>query len=386
MEYIKSLWNFERTIEEIYQPRKNAFDLYRFVLASLVIVFHSYILSGSKGSDFLAIMTHGQTNLGEFAVGGFFVISGFLITQSLYNSASLFRYLWKRLLRLFPALFTSLFLSAILLGPFITNMSVNDYFFGGQGVGPFKFIFLNMTLNIFGFSYSIRDLFQNNPYPVAVNGSLWTLKHEFASYIIMAFLSYFFILKHPKLHLFFTGGTGLAYLANKFLNINLAGKITTTWWIFHSVEYPFFLKYFWMFLIGSILYTYRKSIFINLRILMLLICIFIGSFWIGYYDYIWFLFSPYLIVATAILLPFSGFSKYGDFSYGMYVYAFPVQQSIMFLLNPIFASSPRRLMLASFLITLVISVFSWKYVEAPALKLKGKLLQKKQVDKALVNL
>jgi peptidoglycan/LPS O-acetylase OafA/YrhL len=126
---IKLMWNFEKTIEEVYKPKSNAFDLYRFILASSIIVFHSYGLTGSQKIDFLATYTKGQINLAEFAVGGFFVISGFLVTQSLLNSKSALQYLWKRFLRLFPALFISTVFSALLLGPFITHLSVGSYFF-----------------------------------------------------------------------------------------------------------------------------------------------------------------------------------------------------------------------------------------------------------------
>jgi peptidoglycan/LPS O-acetylase OafA/YrhL len=329
-------------------------------------------LTGSQKIDFLAIQTKGQINLGEFAVGGFFAISGFLVTQSLLNSKSVLQYLWKRFLRLFPALFASLVFTAILLGPFITHLSMRDYFFGIEGVSPWQNIFSNITLSIFSFKYIIRDLFINNPYPYAVNGSLWTLKHEFASYIILILLSFFSFVKHPKLLLLFTGLIGSAYLVYHFLGVSLVSKITTTWWIFNSVEYPFFLEYFWMFLQGSILYIYRKNIFVNSRLFILFFGLVIISIWAGYFHYAWLFFSPYLIISTAIILPLSAFSKYGDFSYGIYVYAFPIQQTLVYLLYP--NINEIQLMAYSFVIALIVAVISWKVIEKPALSLKSKVV------------
>ncbi len=260
---IKLMWNFEKTIEEVYKPKRNAFDLYRFILASSIIVFHSYGLSGSQKIDFLAIYTKGQINIGEFAIGGFFVISGFLVTQSLLNSKSGLQFLWKRFLRLFPALFISTVFSALLLGPFITHFSVGDYMFGTEGVSPWQYIFSNITLGIFSFIYPIRDLYMNNPYPYTVNGSLWTLGYEFAIYFLLLLISFFGFIKHTKLLLLFTGFIGWAYLVKLMTGESIVSKITTSWWIFNSPGYPYFLEFLWMFLIGSILYIYRKNIFVN---------------------------------------------------------------------------------------------------------------------------
>ncbi len=367
---LKEIWNYEKPISEIYQVKSNAFDIIRFIMASLVIVHHSYDLLGIANTNLFVQLTGGQLNLGSFAVGSFFIISGFLVAQSLLNSKTLIEYFSKRFLRLFPALFVSLFLSAILLGPFVTSQTMREYFAGAQGTAPLRFIFLNFTLNIFGYDYSVRDLFANNPIPYAVNGSLWTLKHEFASYVILAGLSVFGILKHPKLLLVFTGFVGGAYLAYDFMGIFLFGKITTVWWIFHSVEYPFFLSLLWLFLLGAIIYIFREKIFVSTKLLVFVSGLLFISVKLGYLYYVWHMFFPYLLISISILTPLSWFSKYGDFSYGIYIYAFPVQQTLAFLLYP--NISVRRMMLYSFLITLIISFVSWHFIERPALSLKKK--------------
>ncbi len=367
---VKKIWNFEKSILEIYQVKNNAFDVLRFILASLVIVHHSYALLGIANTNLFTQFTVGQLDLGAFAVGSFFIISGFLVTQSLLNTNTLVAYFSKRFLRLFPALFLSLFLSAILLGPFITSQSIMEYYTGTHGTSPLRFIFLNFTLNIFGYDYSIRDLFVHNPHPYAVNGSLWTLKHEFVSYVILAGLFSFGILQRPKLLLMFTGFIGWAYLSNKFMGTLLFGKLTTEWWIFHIVEYPFFLSLLWLFLLGSMLYIYREHVFVSTKMLVFVTGLLLISIRLGYLYYVWHLFFPYLLISFAILLPFSWFSKYGDFSYGIYIYAFPVQQTLVFALYP--HIGVRRMMVYSFFITLLISILSWYLVEKPALRFKKK--------------
>jgi peptidoglycan/LPS O-acetylase OafA/YrhL len=126
-----------------------------------------------------------------------------------------------------------------------------------------------------------------------------------------------------------------------------------------------------MFLLGSVLYVYRKNIFISTKMIILILGLLLGSIWLGYHHQAWFLFSPYIIISVAILLPLSSFSKYGDFSYGIYVYAFPVQQVIVFLLYPNIGA--KRLMVYAFVPTLILAILSWKFIEKPALGLKNKL-------------
>ncbi len=368
---IQKIWGFEKKISEVYKPKNNAFDILRFVLASLVIVHHSYDLLAIPNTNLFVRLTMGQLNLGSFAVGSFFIISGFLVAQSLVNSKNLVDYFIKRFLRLFPALFVSLFLSAILLGPFITNQTFSNFFMGNQGASPFRFIFLNFTLNIFGYNYNVRDLFQNNPLPFAVNGSLWTLKHEFASYCILAGLSVFGFIKHPKLFLVFTGLVGGSYLAHELMGVDLFAKLTTEWWVFHSVEYPYLLELLWLFLLGATFYIFRERIFISTKLLALFSGLLFLAVKLGFLYQVWHIVFPYILISFALLLPFSWFSKFGDFSYGIYIYAFPVQQALVHFLYP--GMGVRRFMVYSFFITLTLSILSWHFIEKPALSLKKKL-------------
>jgi peptidoglycan/LPS O-acetylase OafA/YrhL len=200
---------------------------------------------------------------------------------------------------------------------------------------------------------------------VAVNGSLWTLKHEFACYVLLALLAVLGFLKRPKLLVGFALFIGAAYLASEKMNIRL---IPSEWWIFNPVEYPYFLKLLWLFLLGALIYIFRDRVYVSTKIILLVLSILLLSINFRYFYYAWYLFIPYVIISIAVLLPVSGFSKYGDFSYGIYVYAFPIQQILVFAFSR--SLNEGSLMLSSFLLTLLVAVFSWHLVEKPALRLK----------------
>lgn len=98
--------------------RHNNFDFLRLLFATMVIVSHSYHITGNYENEFLLKATNGQIDLGALAVKGFFAISGFLVFQSLERSPSFRNYFWKRILRLYPALLL-LIVVVMLMVPFV---------------------------------------------------------------------------------------------------------------------------------------------------------------------------------------------------------------------------------------------------------------------------
>ena len=151
----------------------------RIVLASLVIVGHSPTLNGASPlwvdpiSQFFPF-----TYSGAIAVKIFFFISGLVVTNSYLNNRSPIHFIISRSFRLmFPLLFL-LLITVFVFGPLLTTLSVNDYF----NSDPFKYIWNNIGFNT---DYSLSGVFQYNIYPLAVNGSLWTLAYEIACYIIL---------------------------------------------------------------------------------------------------------------------------------------------------------------------------------------------------------
>lgn len=362
----------EQTFENLYSPKENSFDLMRFILATFVIYTHSFPLfyGSSSPGDKLARWTNGQLDMGVVAVSGFFVISGFLITQSILNSSNYFTYIIKRVLRIFPAFFVSLLLVALLVGPIVSDLDLYSYYFKDYVNGPLNFIVKNIFLNITGYSWVIHDVFSGNPFPSGINGSMWTLKHEFAAYLLLIPLSFFYFLKYRKLLLLFTFGVLVLAILNIQNNFALVNLVGSKWWVLSDNEYSSAIKYLYYFLAGSLIFLYKDRIYFSPRFILLAILVLIIASKLFFLKYVLLFILPYMIISISICFSSSFMKKYGDFSYGLYIYAFPVQQLIAHLF--IGNLNVKGYFLLSFLITLAISVLSWKYIEKPILSLKHK--------------
>ncbi|UOK43781.1 MULTISPECIES: acyltransferase family protein [Flavobacterium] len=164
---------------------KNDFDFLRLIFALFVVIAHSYPLSGNLvAKQWIYQFTGGQIELSNIGLNGFFIISGYLIFQSLERSKSIISYFWKRILRLFPALLVVLLLT-ILLAPMVYE-STTPYMQNRE-----VFSYLPRNLFLYDLEYNIKGVFDHNPYPSAIIGSLWASCYEFSMYLLLGFL--FFI-------------------------------------------------------------------------------------------------------------------------------------------------------------------------------------------------
>jgi peptidoglycan/LPS O-acetylase OafA/YrhL len=159
------------------QAHVNNFDFLRLLFASLVLITHSYFLTGVPEHDPLWQFSHGQLRLSKLGLWGFFVISGYLILKSLLRSSSLKEYYFKRIIRVFPALW-------VMVG--ITM--VGAYFFSDKSLGAyftdrsFYLYLLNLVLRL---HININGVFASNPVPTEINGSIWTVPYEFFFYLLL---------------------------------------------------------------------------------------------------------------------------------------------------------------------------------------------------------
>jgi peptidoglycan/LPS O-acetylase OafA/YrhL len=149
------------------------------------VITHSYTLSGVDENDLLVEITNRQTSLSYIGVRGFFIISGYLIFQSIERSSSLLSYYWKRVLRLFPGLLVVLGLT-IILGIFVYDNNLKSYLSNKT-----MWSYLPNNLFLFNLQFGISGVFEGG----AINGSLWTLRYEFSFYIL---LSLFYFLRNKK--------------------------------------------------------------------------------------------------------------------------------------------------------------------------------------------
>lgn len=341
--------------------RKNNFDFLRFIFASFVIITHSYALSGIKECDSLCELSNGQINFSYIGVKGFFVISGYLIFQSLQRSENIIDYFWKRLLRLFPALFIVLLLT-ILLTPFVY-----------QGEIPFLnntslLTYLPNNLSLYRIQFSISGVFEKNPYKSAINGSLWTIPYEFTMYILLSFLIIF--RKNKKALLIILLMSFLLLLVGNIFYLEQLGKYE------YILSSKILLDLGVFFIAGSLLAAINiEKIKRKKELVILFFTIVIISIYFNFYAYTKYITLPILFIFLGLCpIPFicNIGNKIGDLSYGIYIYGFPVQQTLMYY----FKLNYLELMIYSMIVSYFFAYFSWHLIEKKALKLKRLLSTK----------
>ncbi len=333
------------TIESAISGRKNNFDVLRLIAAIAVIFSHSYDIGGSHIDEPLVRFSGGQMTIGEFAVVLFFVISGFLITQSFDRSQDLQKFLKARALRIFPAVVALVLLTVFVLGPLVTTTSVAVYFSDSS-----TWAYLS-TVTLFPLvrDPTLPQVFSHNIMPGVVNGSLWTLEFEIVCYAIVAVMGITKILR---------GRWVIALLL-----VSIACSFLTIPSHFVS-EIPYFVNFF---AAGMLLYLYRAKIRLNGSLALLCFIAMILSARIGGMREVLIGAGSYLFIylslSPRIKLPRT--TKYGDFSYGLYIFAFPIQQTLSGLLSP--NVSPFSVFFIAGPITLLISIASWHLIEKRAL-------------------
>lgn len=328
---------------------ENNFDFLRFFAAALVLLVHSYPLIGRRPDEPIELLT-GYENGGEFAVAIFFVISGYLITSSWINSSSAKSFLIKRALRVFPALILAVLLSAFVIGPLVTDRSMTSYF-----SSPLTWTYLQNVLLVTRFE--LPGVFSQNIYPNVVNGSLWTLPLEVLMYIGVLAMGMVGLLKRRLI----------------FLPI-IALAIGHFWVLSRLGIESFFIrnivKLGLLYYTGAAIFLYRDALPWRGWIAAALVAALALTFHTAAGPYVYVIALPYLVIylAYAPIPLISRFGKYGDFSYGMYIYAFPFQQLTVYLLGH--EIGVFWLTVISLAPTLVLAVLSWHLIEAPAMTLK----------------
>ena len=342
---------------------KNNFDFLRLFFAALVVVHHCYPLSGASEQDPLFYFTDGKVSLTYIGVRGFFIISGYLIFQSLVRSKDLIDYFVKRFLRIYPALIVVLFFT-VFVCVFAYNGSVIDYF---SSLKTWSYAFLNITM-VKGQSL-IPGVFENNPFKQVINGSLWTIAYEMSMYFFIAPL--FFLRKSSK---------KVMLIAVLLMLLVLA--IARVFFIeeLHEIRIilmmDFWVNFAILFMIGALLslieiekMPYRIPVIFAASIILIL-CLPIENF-----EYIQYFLLPIIIILAGLTYHKSLSSiteKIGDISYGTYIYGFILQQLVMYF----FALNTLELLIVSLPLTLFFGWLSWHLVEKHALSKKKIVYQK----------
>jgi peptidoglycan/LPS O-acetylase OafA/YrhL len=349
MKFLK--FNTLYALSDYADSRNNNFNLVRFIASLLVLFTHSFALYYGSSSFEPFSSSYGFT-LGTIAVDVFFITSGYLIFKSLNSAQSLYNFIFFRLLRIYPGLIFSLFLTLIVLACF-SEVNTYDYF---TSIDSWVFLIKNSVL-LLGIEYNLPGVFLSLPYAGVVNGSLWTLPYEIAMYGSLIIVYICKIVKIEFLRCFL--GSVTVFIALIFFSDlpRLYGLNTL-------------FKLALLFYIGSCFYAFKDSIFLNSKFALLLLVVLIAS--IGVFQgitLIYYLCLPYCLF-WLIYMPsgnITSFNKFGDYSYGIYIYAFPIQQLILELS---FDLDFYTYTILSAVITILVAFLSWRFIEEKSLKLK----------------
>ncbi|MGA2049859.1 MAG: acyltransferase [Terracidiphilus sp.] len=337
---------------------RNNLDCLRLILASTVALFHVSALTSLS-----AFAVLGKYCSPHFAVRSFFVISGLLIYRSYTRSSSVASYLEKRARRIYPAYFICIVVAALALSS-LSTLSLSQYF----GYGFWKYLGANLLFLNF-LAPSLPGVFTSNTLS-AVNGALWTLKIEVIFYLFI-----------PILHYLCTRFGTKAIMGTTFV-LSCAWKYGFAWLAFThrslsmdsvdaprsiyeklDVQFPAQLVYF---MAGILLLLYFDKLkFHFLSISGIAACLFLTDhFFTGdILDVFW---ISGLVFVFGFWRYFGNFSKYGDFSYGVYIVHWPILQTLIAL--GIARLNPAIFLLASLSLIGLASVLLWHLVECRFLK------------------
>jgi peptidoglycan/LPS O-acetylase OafA/YrhL len=333
-------------VAEASQPEGNNFDAIRLTMALLVVWSHSFALHlGSERTEWISLLLNGVYNAGNLAVMAFFVISGFLITQSFERSKTLRRYLTKRVRRIYPGYLVATSICAFLIAPR----------FGGVFPDVAKTLGLNLLLR-----NEVPNAFATNPNQ-AVNGSLWSIPFEFWCYLGVALLGVLSLATKRWLLVALLLIFMLARIACDLLHV-------TPGLGYFGVIFGW--PYEWTkigpsFLLGMIAYAFRQTLPRSVALLLGLALASIAACHLNA-SVANMLVAPTLaygvfMAAFTDRITLHEATRYGDFSYGTYLYAFPIQQMLTAGIGrgwgmPAFIA-------VSFGLSLLAGVLSWHLVE-----------------------
>ena len=318
-----------RTIGDAFNPRHNSLNFLRLVLALTVILAHSLTLGGNLIAAAVAGIP--ISSAGLIAVFGFFGISGFLIARSADHNR-FGRYLWQRVLRIFPAYWVCLLVTAFLFGVVAWGYTQTHglSYYVSSSTGPFQYVYHDALLR--QNQVGIAGTPVHVPFPGIWNISFWTLQYEFACYLLLGALAAVGLLRRRPFvvllaaalwviasYLTFTR-TSLPYSQTGFDEARLLGLVP-------------------LFLVGALLYLYRDKIPDSGWLAAGSAAVFIGALWLPFGTDLTFAFLPtvtasvvfsvflaYPMIWLGIHLPLQRIGARNDYSYGVYVYASPVQQ------------------------------------------------------------
>ncbi|RKE68183.1 acyltransferase family protein [Pseudorhodoplanes sinuspersici] len=341
-------------LSDVLEHTNNNFNAVRLLAALSVVVSHSFLLViGLTAAEPLSSTPY---TLGQHAVNVFFVLSGLMLSRSFAIQPNWQTFGIARALRIFPGLFVCATLVAWMLGPFGTRLSIAEYFHDGHTLTyPFA------TLIIFDRA-QLHDMFLSGTHPGEINEPLWTLKYEVFAYIVFAVgMSLGLITKRSVIVL------GCLMLATALTLANSEPSALS------APPIGSFVRFGFCFALGIVAYRYRAKIKLSWTIAggFLALAFVTNGTPAANVTFI-FSFAYAALVLGSIRIPrVTKFTSKTDLSFGLYIYAWPIQQLVLVAAGP--AVSVWAHLTISLVLSLLFATFSWGLVEKPALSLKSRL-------------
>ncbi|MEP6467049.1 MAG: acyltransferase [Parafilimonas sp.] len=351
-----------KTVQQVIENEKfNNFKFMRLLAACMVIFYHSYAFTNEK-NDPLKVITNGAISFSYLGLAIFFFLSGLLVTQSFYHSSSWRNFLWKRFLRLYPAAWLAILTCMFILGPLVTVFPFVKYFTNDL------FFQYASSLSLVRVTYLLPGVFLHSPVDPSVNSPLWSISLELKLYLgllIFAILRFpfkktilvFLIIAAVFIEHFFYNATENA--VKNFYN--------------GFVLYPY-VAYAPYFLIGVLYFIYHNKIVSNLFIALGALIITCISIKLNLFFLTRLIVIPILVLYASSLKPtlIKKITPKPDLSYGLYVFAYPVQQVISQITGTTNIAAWKMTLLC-IICTLPFAFFSWYLVEKKALSFKRRM-------------
>jgi peptidoglycan/LPS O-acetylase OafA/YrhL len=337
--------------ERLAPPHKNSLDALRLVAAAMVLYSHQYALLGLPEPLFTP-----WNSFGDAGVAIFFFLSGCLVWTSWARDPSAMRFFQRRSLRIFPALWVLCLVSVLVLGPLLSVLPFSAYF---GSVDTWRYLGTALLVS----SKTLPGLFPGNAIPFVVNGSLWTLPVEFLCYITVAV----------------TGMVSVGWAATRLsmgtvlslcvLAVVVLASYGSRWTGPHFIPHLEMVALFWFgVLYGHAVAAPRSRVVWVLGAVALLAYALLGPRSME---------RAVMLACAALLVHVARTTAMGsrlteplgDLSYGVYIFAFPVQQIGVHFGRGLGWGVTTYLLLSA-VVTGALAYLSWHAVEKQALRFK----------------
>ena len=352
-------------MSEVMKTRDNNFAVIRLAAATMVIAGHMDYILGRVPPTLFQVYIH------AVGVKIFFLTGGYLISLSWQSDTHIFRYAIKRISRIWPPLVVAVLFSALILGPILTELNPLTYI---KDPRVASYILNNI---FFVPTYSLPGLFTTCPYPNVVNGSLWTLPIEMVMYIAIPILLCVTRKMNDKLR--FCCILSIVILCGTAQVVHVAlypeGRF-----VFCGTDWAQALDIIPYYFIGALFTFPHMKRLLNAQMALVLIFILacIQTSYPAGVVIMYFL-LPYLVFSLALAQPpyFANRTGKHEISYGIYLYAFPIQQSVvLFTIREGLPINYMACLVISIILTVLMANFSCALVEEPIQRLSKALLRK----------